>query len=33
MSTKQAKEFKNLTEEDRKYLSDINAAVLFGVPG
>ncbi len=32
MSTKQSKEFKNLTEEDRKYLSDINAAVLFGVP-
>ena len=32
MSNKQAKEFKNLTEEDRKYLSDINAAVLFGVP-
>jgi len=32
MSTKQAKEFNNLTEEDRKYLSDINAAVLFGVP-
>ena len=32
MSKFQAKEFKNLTEEDRKYLSDINAAVLFGVP-
>ena len=32
MSPFQAKEFKNLTEEDRKYLSDINAAVLFGVP-
>lgn len=32
MSTFQAKEFKNLTEEDKKYLSDVNAAVLFGVP-
>ena len=32
MSKSQSKEFKNLTEEDRKYLSDINAAVLFGVP-
>ncbi len=32
MSKNQAKEFNKLTEEDRKYLSDINAAVLFGVP-
>ncbi len=32
MSIFQAKEFKNLSEEDKKYLSDINAAVLFGVP-
>jgi len=32
MSLYQAKEFKNLSEEDKKYLSDINAAVLFGVP-
>ena len=32
MSKNQAKDFNNLTEEDRKYLSDINAAVLFGVP-
>ena len=32
MSIFKAKEFKNLTEEDRKYLSDINAAVLFGAP-
>jgi len=32
MSSYQAKEFKNLTEEDRKYLSDVNAAVRFGVP-
>jgi len=32
MSSSQAKEFKNLTEEDRKYLSDVNAAVRFGVP-
>ena len=32
MQSYQDKEFKNITEEDRKYLSDINAAVMYGVP-
>ena len=32
MSIFEAREYKNLTEEDRKYLSDINAEVLYGAP-
>jgi len=32
MPSHQAEEYKNIPTEDRKYLSDINAAVMYGVP-
>ena len=32
MSSDQVEEYKKITERDRKYLSDINVAVMYGVP-